>query len=72
MQQENLLETVEVPGVGEVRGRPGTSTIELAGAASYWHKRWKTAYVDGAAAGILMTVFSQLLLAAAYYLIRNM
>jgi len=71
MQQEVLLETVEVPGVGEVRGKPGTSTIELAGAASYWYKRWKTAHIDGVIAGVALTVFSELLLGAAYYLIRN-
>jgi hypothetical protein len=38
----------EVPGVGELMARPGTSTAELAGAASFWYKKYQTAYSDGA------------------------
>ena len=41
----------ELPGVGELRGRPGTSTMELAGMAAFWHGKFKTAKRDGFIAG---------------------
>ena len=44
-------ESVEVPGVGEIRARPGTSTMALAGAAAYWHKKAQGAYADGVSSG---------------------
>ncbi len=37
----------DLPGVGELKARPGTSTAELAGMASFWHKKSKTAWRDG-------------------------
>jgi len=39
--------TNEIPGVGEIRARRGTSTAELAGAASFWHKKYQHAWRDG-------------------------
>lgn len=37
----------DIPGVGEVRARAGTSTAELAGAAKFWHDKYQTAWRDG-------------------------
>lgn len=44
-------ETNEVPGVGEIRARKGTSTSELAGAAHYWSSKYAAAHKDGWRAG---------------------
>lgn len=41
------FESHEVPGVGEVLSRRGTSTSSLAGAAHYWSKKYATARKDG-------------------------
>lgn len=41
------LESFDIPAVGEVKARPGTSTHELAGAVKYWHDKSKTASRDG-------------------------
>ena len=40
-------DTIDVPGDGEVRARKGTSTAELAGGLSFWHKKYQTAWRDG-------------------------
>jgi hypothetical protein len=40
-------EVVNLPAVGEIKGRPGTSTMELAGMASYWHKKFLSARKEG-------------------------
>ncbi len=37
----------EVPGVGRINGRAGTSTIELAGAVNFWHQKYQTAWRSG-------------------------
>ena len=39
-------ESIELPGVGELRGRPGTSTMALAGAAKFWHDKYQSARRD--------------------------
>lgn len=40
-------ETFDLPGVGELRSRRGTSTAELAGMAAFWHKRSIKSWRDG-------------------------
>ena len=50
-------ESIELPGVGELRGRPGTSTMALAGAAKFWHDKYQRARKDGfIAASIIIAV----------------
>ncbi len=55
MESENVAEkpreSFDIPGVGELRARPGTSTAELAGAVDYWHKKAKASYADGISVG---------------------
>jgi hypothetical protein len=54
---ETVKETIaerlsfDVPGVGEIRARPGTSIAELAGAISYWHTKAQEAYGNGTEVG---------------------
>ncbi len=67
---EEKYENIDVPGVGEVRGRVGTSTIELAGAVKFWHDKAKTAYVDGFATGSLIGVVCSALVVAVFFLLR--
>lgn len=50
MSEQNL-ETFDIPGIGELRARPGTSTAELAGAVKYWHDKAQSARWDGFIAG---------------------
>jgi len=45
-------EVIELPGVGEIRGRPGTSTMALAGAAKFWHDKYQSARKDGFIAAV--------------------
>ncbi len=45
--------TEEVPGFGPIRGPVGSATLELAGAAAYWHRRHRTARMRGFACGVL-------------------
>lgn len=52
MSDDYGSETVE--GVGEIYGRRGTSTLELAGAARYWHNKFKTARYNGICLGFLL------------------
>lgn len=66
----NDYEAVEVPGVGELRARKGTSTLELAGAVKFWHDKYKSARLDGFIAGASMVSLLGLLSAAAYFLIH--
>lgn len=61
-------ETIEVPGVGELRARPGTSTLELAGAAKFWHDKYQSARFDGFIGGASMVSMLGILSVAAYYL----
>lgn len=42
----------EVPGLGDVRARVGTSTAELAGAAKFWHEKSKVAWRNGFACAV--------------------
>lgn len=61
-------ETIEVPGVGELRARPGTSTLELAGAVKVWHDRYQHARLDGFIGGASLVSMIGLLSALGYYL----
>lgn len=70
MSQENY-ETIELPGVGEVRARPGTSTLELAGAAKYWHDKCQSARHDGALGGAALILMIDLLAVGIYFYFRN-
>lgn len=56
-------EAFEIEGIGEFRAKPGTAVAELAGAASYWHKKAKERlklleshgrrkWIDGFSAGV--------------------
>lgn len=54
-------ESIELPGVGELRGRPGTSTMELAGAASFWYKKYQSARKDGFIAAVTVIAALELL-----------
>lgn len=40
--EKEAYESFEIPGVGELRARQGTSNFELAGAVKYWHDRYQT------------------------------
>lgn len=44
--EKHTFETFEIPGVGELKARQGTSTAELAGAVKYWHDRYQTEVVS--------------------------
>lgn len=59
MSDERLIHDIE--GVGEIRARAGTSTSELAGAASFWQKQARLAQSKNATAwrdGFLTAVVS--------------
>lgn len=62
----------EVPGVGEVKARRGTSTAELAGAVKYWHDRYQneanTPFKTGFLSGLTLSGFAFLLGHVVYYL----
>lgn len=64
-------ENIDLPGVGEIRGRQGTSTIELAGAVKYWHDKCQSARTDGAIGGITLVLMADLLAAGLYFYLRN-
>lgn len=46
-------ESFDIPGIGEIRARKGTSTAELAGAAAFWHNKYKSAWKDGFVTALL-------------------
>ena len=64
-------DVIELPGVGEIRARPGTSTMELAGAASFWAKKYKSARKDGFVAGVTLMATLNILCLIAYTFIRS-
>jgi len=66
MSNENY-QSVEVPGVGELRGRPGTSTVELAGAVKFWHDKYTSARLDGFIGGVSITAMLALFAGVAFY-----
>lgn len=66
MQHESY-ETIEVPGVGELRARVGTSTLELAGAAKFWHDKYQSARADGFIGGVSISAMFALFAGVAYY-----
>lgn len=70
MSSENY-ESVDLPGVGEIRARPGTSTLELAGAAKHWHNKYKSAKIDGFISGASLVVILEVVIVAAYYCLRS-
>jgi hypothetical protein len=63
-------ETVDVPAVGEIRARAGTSTIELAGAVKVWHDKYQTAYFHGFVRGAFAIAALDLVAALLYYFLR--
>lgn len=71
MLEQESYESVELPGVGEIRARKGTSTIELAGAAKYWYDKHKSAFVDGFAGGAVAVLLLELLAGGVYFLLRK-
>ena len=48
-------ENIDLPGIGEVRARRGTSTVELAGAVKYWHDKYITAHRSGFLRGAMFS-----------------
>jgi hypothetical protein len=67
MSGEKSYETVELPGVGEIRARAGTSTLELAGAAKFWYDKYQSARTDGFIGGVSLVCIVELVLGTAYY-----
>lgn len=65
------FDTIDLPAVGEIRARRGTSTIELAGAAKHWHTKWKTAWIDGVVTGGLLSFGVSVIAALIYYYLRS-
>jgi hypothetical protein len=61
-------EVAEVPGVGEIRARRGTSTLELAGGMKYWHDKYQSARMDGFIGGVSLSAMVALISGAIYYL----
>lgn len=61
----------EVPGVGEVRARKGTSTVELAGAVSFWHSKYQEARKDGFIAAITVMCIVESIAGVLYYYLRS-
>ena len=68
MNQE--FETVDVPGVGELKARIGTSTLELAGAVKFWHDKYQSARLDGFIGGAVFTLMFSACCFGVYYLLR--
>ena len=64
-------ETSDVPGVGEIRARKGTATQELAGAAAFWSKKYKSAKRDGFLAAVFAIAFLEIVSGIAYHYIRS-
>jgi hypothetical protein len=75
MQQAQESETFDIPGVGELRARPGTSTAELAGAVKVWHDKYQKAHqsgrIDGAIAASGLIFIVELLATGLYFYLRN-
>ncbi len=75
MQELPKSEVFDIPGVGELPARAGTSTYELAGAVSVWHKKYlqahKTGRIDGLIGGVLYTLLIESLIAGVYFYLRN-
>ncbi len=67
----NKYDAFELPGIGDITAREGTSTHELAGAVKFWHDKAKTAYIDGFAAGGILTAIFSIVAGATYYYIRS-
>jgi hypothetical protein len=44
--EESKYQNFEIPGVGEIKAREGTSSFELAGAVKYWHDRYQREVVS--------------------------
>lgn len=65
-------ETIELPGVGDIRARPGTSTLELAGAAKFWHDKYQDGRKDGFIAGASLLAMAELLAVCVYYIVRSL
>lgn len=59
----------ELPGIGEIRAREGTSTVELAGAVKFWHDKYKSARTDGFIGGVAFSTMFAICSFGAYYLL---
>ncbi len=70
--EKEQYDSFELPGVGELKARSGTSTHELAGAVKYWHDRYKreveTVRSSAFIAGVAMTSLVGLIGTAIYWL----
>ena len=70
--EKEVYDSFELPGVGELRARAGTSTHELAGAVKYWHDKYKreveTVRVAAFTAGVAVTSLFGLIGASIYWL----
>lgn len=73
MSNENYG-SVDLPGVGEVRARPGTSTLELAGAAKHWHDKYQSVMRRKGSAfmgGVFSVVIIEAVILAVYFCLRS-
>jgi hypothetical protein len=63
-------ETHDLPGIGNVRARRGTSTVELAGAVKYWHDKCVSARRDGFLGGAVFTLLVMVCGFGMFHLLR--
>jgi hypothetical protein len=60
----------DIPGIGIVRAREGTSTAELAGAVKFWHDKCMSARRDGFIGGTVFTLLFTLCSFGVVHLLR--
>ena len=60
-------EVIDLPGVGEIRARPGTSTMALAGAAKFWHDKYQSARKDGFIAAVSLIATLEVIAGIIYH-----
>lgn len=68
---QSEYETIDVPAVGEVRARVGTSTLELAGGIKYWHDKYRSARKDGFIAASFLIITAEVVLGIIYHYLRS-
>lgn len=71
MLSENERQTIDLPGVGEIKGRPGTSTMQLAGAAKFWYVKYQSARKDGFIAATSLIITLEVVIGIAYHYLRS-
>ncbi len=72
MSEDTVRETMDLPGVGEIRPRRGTAVHELAGGIRFWHDRakfWEKKYANARNGGLLAGLALSLATAAVAYVV---